>query len=580
MDKEQLKHMPNLLRVEREQYEQEIAQLKLRLIKSESTAERLRTRLDNMENKGETGSKAISPRQITKSVSPLAQLNHQGRFMSGNRSSKISRRPRNSGKVSPVAIAGKRAFDQMTFSTVDDHSSCDSISDDIICDQSDECKSKSTILIGAQKNSFSTDVKVVTSKLSPTACKMPWRERQKNYIEKFAFRNSQTGHINQRNLKLLNSARDVFPRGLQMTPLMKTPINALFGSNSSSAFVTNVPAVKNIAVSDSTTTSSAAKPSVDDVTPYLRKRVNTVSKGLFVSEVKSPRNRHKISRSPVAVVRSDCVGSQSPIPMTVLASERSAITQGRSRSVTPVDFELYTAKGTLEQPSPEQLQEIRAANEFKQDDHQGKSREETKSPGTLFRESEELARQMMEEDQNQFMQQLHEAQLAAVARMRHENDESSVADGSNQPIDDDVAFAMRLHQEEQVGMYQGDDEYSMNIDPDNMTYEQMLDLGEQIGDVRLEHWRQRASSVISKLPITVINSVSAANSHTETTLKSGSTSEICLVCQCSYEDGDRVMHLPCKHYYHADCIDQWLQRNNTCPVCKASIEETPSKESP
>lgn len=29
----------------------------------------------------------------------------------------------------------------------------------------------------------------------------------------------------------------------------------------------------------------------------------------------------------------------------------------------------------------------------------------------------------------------------------------------------------------------------------------------------------------------------------------------------------------CIHYYHADCIDEWLKINVTCPTCRNDIRE-------
>ncbi|KAI3634528.1 hypothetical protein MIR68_007439 [Amoeboaphelidium protococcarum] len=48
----------------------------------------------------------------------------------------------------------------------------------------------------------------------------------------------------------------------------------------------------------------------------------------------------------------------------------------------------------------------------------------------------------------------------------------------------------------------------------------------------------------------------------------------CLICLAEYEDGDLIKRLPgCRHHYHAECVDQWLQTNRTCPSCRADIEE-------
>lgn len=31
------------------------------------------------------------------------------------------------------------------------------------------------------------------------------------------------------------------------------------------------------------------------------------------------------------------------------------------------------------------------------------------------------------------------------------------------------------------------------------------------------------------------------------------------------------MKVACSHIHHAECYKTWLQRNNTCPLCKAVI---------
>ncbi|KAG0014175.1 E3 ubiquitin-protein ligase rnf13 [Entomortierella chlamydospora] len=43
----------------------------------------------------------------------------------------------------------------------------------------------------------------------------------------------------------------------------------------------------------------------------------------------------------------------------------------------------------------------------------------------------------------------------------------------------------------------------------------------------------------------------------------------CAICLEEYEVGERLRELPCKHYFHAHCIDPWFKDvHSICPVCK------------
>ncbi|KAG2725537.1 hypothetical protein I3760_01G070500 [Carya illinoinensis] len=45
----------------------------------------------------------------------------------------------------------------------------------------------------------------------------------------------------------------------------------------------------------------------------------------------------------------------------------------------------------------------------------------------------------------------------------------------------------------------------------------------------------------------------------------------CSICLSEYCTKDILRCIPdCKHCFHADCIDEWLRMNSTCPVCRNS----------
>ncbi|XP_028758146.1 E3 ubiquitin-protein ligase RHA2A-like [Neltuma alba] len=46
----------------------------------------------------------------------------------------------------------------------------------------------------------------------------------------------------------------------------------------------------------------------------------------------------------------------------------------------------------------------------------------------------------------------------------------------------------------------------------------------------------------------------------------------CVVCQSSFEDGDQVRRLPCRHVFHRCCFDGWLDHLNfNCPLCRTPL---------
>jgi Ring finger domain len=58
--------------------------------------------------------------------------------------------------------------------------------------------------------------------------------------------------------------------------------------------------------------------------------------------------------------------------------------------------------------------------------------------------------------------------------------------------------------------------------------------------------------------------------HLPTLISGGATCHDCAICQDAAVPATAI-RLPCGHVYHPPCITQWLQEQNTCPICRSSL---------
>lgn len=173
-----------------------------------------------------------------------------------------------------------------------------------------------------------------------------------------------------------------------------------------------------------------------------------------------------------------------------------------------------------------------------------------------------LVQQLMEEEQRNRLREWEEAQMQQVLAMS--NADMSQLENSNA----DLAMAIRMQREE-GGLTQdiandlGDAMEEANIaeddaahgqmdadgnvlDVDNMDYDQLVNLGNQLGDVKTERWNAIADKHIGKLPTYKFDS-------TQKDIKD----PMCCVCQCNFENEETLMKLPCGKY-------GWRKRNYFC----------------
>jgi hypothetical protein len=47
----------------------------------------------------------------------------------------------------------------------------------------------------------------------------------------------------------------------------------------------------------------------------------------------------------------------------------------------------------------------------------------------------------------------------------------------------------------------------------------------------------------------------------------------CVICLNEYKERDKVVRLPCRHFYHDTCLSPWVSKSVHCPLCKCNLQK-------
>nr|ACG41320.1 hypothetical protein [Zea mays] len=97
----------------------------------------------------------------------------------------------------------------------------------------------------------------------------------------------------------------------------------------------------------------------------------------------------------------------------------------------------------------------------------------------------------------------------------------------------------------------------MRLDIDNMSYEDLLALGESMGNVNTGLADEKISKCVKEV-------VCCSSDQTQTD-QDDQDDGSCVICLEGYRDKDMLGILKCRHDFHAGCIKKWLQTKNSCP---------------
>ncbi len=72
-------------------------------------------------------------------------------------------------------------------------------------------------------------------------------------------------------------------------------------------------------------------------------------------------------------------------------------------------------------------------------------------------------------------------------------------------------------------------------------------------------------------PVDVKTTLEEIMSNTTIDIKDNNSHTLCVICRDTIKQNDIIRKIKCSHYFHVNCIDQWLINHKTCPLCKFNL---------
>lgn len=118
-----------------------------------------------------------------------------------------------------------------------------------------------------------------------------------------------------------------------------------------------------------------------------------------------------------------------------------------------------------------------------------------------------------------------------------------------------------------------------NLDLDSMSYEQLLALGEVVGDVKIGVNEDMLPEVCEVKRLQTVDIAQLQSTTVEALSSDIDYDGRCSICLESYCKGDNLATLiTCDHRFHYACLSRWLQDSKKCPLCFQEVDNSFRKQ--